>query len=458
MKQSFNIDNFIKIFYNENRKGNYVEGSFSIFEPLQDFSKSIKKINNNFKIKKYTTIDKKEQANKSKDILKKRKFEKLKHLLETIESKINNRDYSLGLTTFTIKTKPVYTVDKSNPEVFFLLKQLQMNIQHSFKVKQSDRYEIVSQVINMLDNNFPKYVIRTDIKSFFESIPHDKLQKKISQNYILSPESKKIINGILRQYKSITGSDSGIPRGVGISSYLSELYLRDFDNEIKKLSNLTYYARYVDDIILIFTPHTKYDNTNYLDNIRTIISNFGLELNPKKTESFDLVNLSIKQIYHFDFLGFNMQFDNNKEKDNKILINLSNKKKRLYSKKIKLMIDDYNINSKYDEKQARKLLINRIRYLTGNIRLLGVKKDILVGIYFSNILLNEKKHLDYLDRYFIAKINKDLVPYPSLTHINVTKFKSKLQRYSFIDGFENKKFYKFSKIELQNILSIWNQL
>ena len=172
------------------------------------------------------------------------------------------------------------------------MKQIQKNIQHSFKVKQADRNEIVSQVVNMLDNEFPKYIIRTDIESFYESIPHNELKNVINRNYILSPLSKKVIYEILRQYQSITGLDKGIPRGIGISAYLAELYMRDFDNDIKSLKNVTYYARYVDDIIAIFVPKSKnIDSTQLIDykaKLTDLITSEGLVLNVKKTNGYNL--------------------------------------------------------------------------------------------------------------------------------------------------------------------------
>lgn len=452
MNQSFSTENFVKIFYDENRKGNYIEGEFSIFQPLQKISKSIKKINQNFKSKFYTTHDKIQQANKSKDLLREKKFIKLGSILEEVELKICKKDYSIDLTTSTVRNKTVYSISRTNPEVFFLLKQVQKNIQHSFKVKQSDRYEVVSQVINLLDNNFPKYIIRTDIKSFFESIPHEKLKEKIQKNYILSSESKKIIYSILREYKSITEDNKGIPRGIGISAYLSELYMRDIDNKIKEMPNLTYYARYVDDMILIFTPCSQYDNKRYFDAIKEFVENEGLILNLEKTKE---LNLFTTQNFSLDFLGY--KIDKN---STPIRINITKEKEKKYKKKILLAIEDYNSNSKYNEKNARRLLCNRLKYLTGNIRLLNAKKNILVGVYFSNILLNQLMSLSSLDSFFQALIDTKLAPYSELSHVQakIEDLKTKLKKFSFKNGYENKKFYKFKKDELEEILKIWKAL
>lgn len=454
MKQSFNVENFIKIYYDENRKGDYLDGRFSEFSALKEIGQEIKQINQNFRNKVYLTETEKETANQKKEELLKIKFDKLGEVLLEVEEKIDKKNYLISMITKSIKGKTAYTLDRSNIETFFLFKQIQKNIQHSFKVKQADRNEIVSQVVNMLDNGFPKYIIRTDIKSFYESIPHDKLKKVINRNHILSPLSKKVINEILRLYQSITGHDKGIPRGIGISAYLAELYMRDFDNDIKNLENITYYARYVDDIITVFTPNNKYDSMNYLNLIDEKITRYGLARNTdiSKNKLTDMRQNSIN--FNFNFLGYKIDFS-----PNKLKIEISDNKEQRYKNKINLAIDDYNTSSKYDERNARKLLIKRLRYLTGNIRLLGVKKDILIGIYFSNQQITEQTKLQELDNYLTSvAIDTNLQPYSRLNLANGDKLRIKLKSFKFVDGFKEKKFYKFSKNELEEILSIWKSL
>lgn len=450
MKQSFNVENFTKIYYDENRKGDYLDGRFLEFNNLKHYGNSIKKINKKFRDGFYSTAEKKERANQRKERLQKRKFDNLQTILSSVEDKIDKKGYHISMMTNIIKGKTAYTLDRNNIETFFLFKQIQKNIQQSFKVKQADRNEIISQVVNMLDNGFPKYIIRTDIASFYESIPHDELKKVISRNHILSPLSKKVINEILRQYQSITSQTKGIPRGIGISAYLAELYMRDFDNDIENLNNVTYYSRYVDDIIIVFTPNNKHENTDYLNLIDEKITRYGLNRNIAKTET---MNFTQTNNFNFDFLGYNFTFAN------PLKIDLSRNKERTYKRKLDLAIDDYNTASKYNEKAARRLLIQRLKYLTGNIRLLGVKKDILIGVYFSNQQVSVDSKLKRLDNYLkCVAVQRNLQPYSGLNLNGGVKLKNKLNTFSFVNGFQKKNFYKFSKKELEEILSIWKNL
>ena len=77
----------------------------------------------------------------------------------------------------------------------------------------------------------------------------------INDNQLLSPKSKTLIKSLLYSYNEITNQlglakeeRRGIPRGAGISAYLAELFMREIDNKIKRANNVSYYARYVDDI------------------------------------------------------------------------------------------------------------------------------------------------------------------------------------------------------------------
>lgn len=44
--------------------------------------------------------------------------------------------------------------------------------------------------------------------------------------------------------------ENGLPRGLSISSVMSELYMKYFDLRIRRLEGVYYYARFVDDIVV----------------------------------------------------------------------------------------------------------------------------------------------------------------------------------------------------------------
>jgi len=91
------------------------------------------------------------------------------------------------------------------------------------------------------------------------------LLKLIENNSLLSPKSVSLIKNLLYNYNLLTNQlgvketfRKGIPRGVGVSPFLAELYMRKIDEEIRNIESVTFYGRYVDDIIIFLhqNPNT----------------------------------------------------------------------------------------------------------------------------------------------------------------------------------------------------------
>lgn len=453
LDQSFSAENFRIILDYENRKGVYLEGIY--FPKIAAITEKIKKCNSDVRDKQKTLAAPafdlfRERVNKKKEKLQKQKETALTAELEKISEKIADVHFRFVLDKISSHwKKPIYTVNKL-PETFFALKQLQHNLNRLYKVKQSNRYEIISQVVRLLGDNFPKIIIRTDIKEFYESIPYDKLLIKLNKDNLLTFSSKKILREILYEYQTKSGSTCGIPRGVGVSAYLAELHMRDIDVKIKSLPNLTYYARYVDDMIAIFTP-TFPDgdpSRSYLSEIENIVQDkaHGLELNKGKTSLISL--LRGKQDCSFEYLGYKVVLT-----QGKVEVKFSKKKLEKLKKRTDATFEAYINLSRSNEKKARKMFLKRLRFLTGNTRLLNTKRNVLVGIYFSNSLLTpDYPDLLELDRYLRDKVT---------TLIKATTLKSRLDELfrtdnlSFQGGFKKRKFSQFTTNDLSEITKIW---
>lgn len=444
LDQSFSAENFRKILDYENRKGVYLEGEY--FQDIKKITEEIKKCNTEVRDKKNKISAEefeifRKETNEKKDKLKEKKEEQLSIELQKISDIVVNDKFRIKLTKDDeITDKPVYKIE-NKPEYFFALKQIQYNFRKLYKVKQANRFAIVSQLKGLLQDNFPKYVIRTDIQEFYESIHHDILLQKLNEENLLTFYSKKILFQILNEYKRLSGSNKGLPRGVGVSAYLAELYMRDIDNHIKSIPTVSYYARYVDDIIIIFTPLSTKDSRDYLVKIDEIIeTKYALTRNKSKTKSFDLVDNPI--VSNLEYLGYQIQFGNGS-----IKLKLTENKLARYKQRIDLVIAAYLNYAKINEKKARKILVKRLKFLTGNTRLLNNKNNILVGVFYSNNLLTESSDFKGLDSYLTHKIQSQI----TLPHLQ-----TRLAKYKFEDGFSSRRFSAFTTNELSDILEIWN--
>lgn len=449
LNQSFSFENFKIIHEIENRKGNYYNDFYS--EDYHLTTLFLKAKRRECKVEKNKVVrddEAYELTFEQKQILEDAKENYLEIDLNRFSNEVNSNSFNFSLTPFIPEpgSKTIYTTSKDAVS-FFAMKQLQYNVFRTFKVKQANRYQIVKQVKVLLQDKFPKFIIRTDIRSFYENVPQYELLKLIENNSLLSPKSVSLIKNLLYNYNLLTNQlivkeqlRKGIPRGVGISPFLAELYMRKIDEEIRNIEGVTFYGRYVDDIIIFFTPKSKNTSDNYLDKIKRIIEDKGLNIKDgsalgevSKTQEIDLLNNETTAI-DINLLGYKFKIVRSTYKE----ILLSDNKKRKYKERISKSIDKYLSEYIYNSKEARKLLIHRFNYLTKNSRLHQPKKG-LIGIYYSNSLLeNDSECLIRLDQMLHTVVDTKL---PVLVHPTVN---SRLKKCSFLKGFNEKSFYNIS--------------
>ncbi|MEI8603374.1 RNA-directed DNA polymerase [Shewanella sp. PP-Sp27a-2] len=142
-------------------------------------------------------------------------------------------------------------------------------------------HTIVKQIISLLKESTLKYIYKLDISDFYETINPSLYCDKIFNDSIISAESSYI----LKEFLSAVDNSGviGLPRGIGLSSTLSELAMRDFDKKIRSNSRVYFYTRFVDDILIMATSRLelKSDVINYLPK--------GLNLNWKKTRTLKVL-------------------------------------------------------------------------------------------------------------------------------------------------------------------------
>ncbi|ERJ57146.1 antiviral reverse transcriptase Drt3a [Sphingobacterium paucimobilis] len=446
--QSYSADNFYRLLDYENRKGNYKEGDF--FESIQQINNDLKEVKTEYRNNKKTTRDiEQKKINRSlfREKLKDMNEEKKELLLSELHDVSDNivkDNWQLELRQhFDSSSQKYIYLTGATPETFFALKQTQYCIKKLYKVKQSHRNNIVNQVKLLLSDGAPKVIIRADIKNFFESIPIAELLRKINKDNLLSQLAKKIISRTINSYHRLSNSTIGVPRGIGISAYLSELYLREFDNEIRRMPNVFYYARYVDDILILCAN----DDSDEEDKLKTLISEVlmrtsGLKLNMEKTSVSIIRDLKtdLRVPKEIEYLGYKFLI-----KEKGIEISLSEKKIKNYRLKIDKLFRLYAKSSR--SKGDKKLLVNGIRFLTGNTRLINNKSNVLIGVYYSNTLLTNSGIWNELDKYVQNKF----------TSVQADKLFEyvKNKGYSFKIGFESKKFVAFKPLQMKRILTIW---
>lgn len=128
-----------------------------------------------------------------------------------------------------------------------------------------------------------KYVVSTDISSYFENIDLDELRNKII-NHIdgRDAEAKKIIDFLYEKFLVPWSSgrikNFGLPQGPTASTFLGDIYLDNVDREMEEEQG---YFRYMDDI-RIFCK-TEMGAKVALVNLIKALRKYKLNINAKKT-------------------------------------------------------------------------------------------------------------------------------------------------------------------------------
>jgi hypothetical protein len=471
LDQSFSESNFNLIFLKENRRGNIKKRLLNqeYFDMHERFKSVLDEKNQlkNSRTERALSIEELDFYAERLEGINKAKEEIRNNLFSDYSNIINDEKNPFCFDIKYDKENKIYITKKDGTH-FFAIKQLQKNLSKTFKVFQADRNKIVKQTYNLISDGFPKVIIRTDIHKFYESIPQDKLFEIMKDNTLLSPLSKKLLKRLFFEFERIKDTAimlprKGIPRGLGFSAGLSELYMREIDNEIKSLPDIIYYARYVDDIIAVFSPKTKSQNQDYQLQIKEIISRNELEINDNlegrkdKTKKIELFydkskNKTFNEIYSLTFLGYIFNITHYPKgaatfPKTSVKMEISEERQLRYKERIVESISCYNCDSRYNEKLARKLLFDRIKFLAGNYHLNHSKKNISAGIYYTNKMLELTGHetsMEKINESFHIAL-EDLSP-PVKIGINVNILKEFIKnKFCFEKGFaeKQKNFYSF---------------
>lgn len=177
-----------------------------------------------------------------------------------------------------------------------------------------------------------KYVLKMDIRHFFDSVPHDILKAKLRK----SIHDEKMLDLL---YRIIDVTEVGIPLGFYTSQWLSNWYLQGLDHFIKEKLGAAHYMRYMDDMVIFGS------NKKVLHRMRQAIADYlvdelGLELKDNwQVFRFSYIDSEGKERGRdLDFMGF--RFFRNRTILRKSIMYKATRKARKLSKKEKPTIYD----------------------------------------------------------------------------------------------------------------------
>lgn len=131
-----------------------------------------------------------------------------------------------------------------------------------------------------VSKNYTKncFVLKCDIKKYFDSINHDILLRIIGKT-VNDSEILWLAEKIIKSFESAPGS--GLPLGNVSSQIFANIYLNELDQFIKRKLCIKYYIRYNDDFVIL--DEDKETLERYLPAIKDFLEvQLKLALHPKK--------------------------------------------------------------------------------------------------------------------------------------------------------------------------------
>ena len=183
-------------------------------------------------------------------------------------------------------------------------------------------------------NGAEGYILKFDIRKFFDSIDHIILKQKL----VALPDEniKELLWHIIDSFQKNDKAEErarGIPLGNQTSQWFALWYLNDLDRLIKEKLHIKYYSRYMDDGILI------HESKEYLQEcfaqMKTYVEEkLRLEFN-EKTQIFPICQGA-------DYLGFRFYLT----ESGKVIRRLRTSNKKRWKRRMKLYQKQYSMGQK----------------------------------------------------------------------------------------------------------------
>jgi RNA-directed DNA polymerase len=145
------------------------------------------------------------------------------------------------------------------------------------------------------------WVVDADLKSYFDTIPHEQLlsriEAKVADGRVLELICKYLKQGVLEEMREWQ-PEAGTPQGAVISPLLSNIYLDPLDHLMA--AGGWEMVRYADDFVVL--SRNEAEAQNALAVVQQWTAAAGLTLHPEKTRIVDAT-----QPGGFDFLGYHFE-------------------------------------------------------------------------------------------------------------------------------------------------------
>jgi RNA-directed DNA polymerase len=169
--------------------------------------------------------------------------------------------------------------------------------EHSYGFRHGRGCHHALERIEALLNEGFVHVVDADLKSYFDTIPKDRLmsrvRERVSDSRVLRLVEQFLAQGVMDGLNAWT-PDKGTPQGAVISPLLANLYLNPLDHLLAEAGMAM--VRYADDFVILCRSRAEAEQA--LAKVQVWVEENGLTLHPTKTKIVDA------RTEGFDFLGY----------------------------------------------------------------------------------------------------------------------------------------------------------
>lgn len=359
---------------------------------------------------------------------------------------------ALPLTPNNLAGRTIFQINDLPSDL--VLRKAAQNIRKITSSRQGSRIEIIRRLKLFSEEGMPFTIAKMDIKSFFPSVDQDSLTQQVDARLVTAPSTRSIVNSLIAQCKN--SSIRGLPPGLAISAELSEFYMQDFDRYIRETLSPHYFARYVDDIVLIL-PEIE-DPQTLKQGIEEGLPK-GLKLNFSKSKIYAFGGAREKTPTvenSFDYLGFKFNiFQSGKDRpySRKVELDIATSKVNKNKTRIVKSLLQYLSDGSFDD------LIDRVRILTCGYQFFDERqqKKRSAGIQHTYSLIESNAPaIAELDNFLSKMVLSNNGPICGRLSLSLSnRQKKEILKHSFYTGFANRVHFRLSADRLADLMGCW---
>jgi hypothetical protein len=295
-----------------------------------------------------------------------------------------------------------------------------------------------------------------DIKGFFENIDTSALATQIALDSRIPCSAALLVSKYFSRLQTL--GIVGIPRGIPLSATLSEYVLQQFDAYVSQLPEVYYYARYVDDIVIVTGAREEQPKFERLIGKKLPRP---LSFNSMKTRLLDIPtqrpSVQPNKIGDFDYLGYNLAvYEPSRNRDNRLTrqvdVTIASKKLKRLKSRLCCALLHFTKTKNFDT------LRRRLQLLTGNYNIRDISTGQLrnVGLYCNYRRVNKYDGLKNIDAFLVSTVIGSRSRLAKRFAAAATPVQRRsLLRFSFAISFNRRTFYNFRGDELNVLARCW---